>query len=68
MLESNRRSFLKHVSLGVAAMSAQSSGRVAVAGEANDRIVVGVIGCGRHRGNSHGRSRSCRRRHETHPG
>jgi predicted dehydrogenase len=45
MQETSRRKFLKCTGLGVAA-SAASARRAASAGAANERIVVGVIGCG----------------------
>ena len=46
MQESSRRSFLKHAGAAAAAASIASSPKIARARNANQRIVVGVIGCG----------------------
>jgi len=46
MPKSNRRSFLKHAGAVAAAASVASSGKTSTAYNANERIVVGVIGCG----------------------
>ena len=46
MAKSSRRSFLKHAGAAAAAASIASSGKTSTAYNANERIVVGVIGCG----------------------
>ena len=46
MAKSNRRSFLKRAGAAAAAVSIASSPKTATARNANERIVVGVIGCG----------------------
>lgn len=42
----NRREFLGHASAGLVAATALSGGRARGAGSANDKLVVGLIGCG----------------------
>jgi predicted dehydrogenase len=46
MPPSNRRSFLKHAGAVAAAASVASSGKTSTACNANERIVVGLMGCG----------------------
>ncbi|MBW3539339.1 MAG: Gfo/Idh/MocA family oxidoreductase [Planctomycetes bacterium] len=42
----NRREFLERASAGVVAVAALGSARSAAAGSANEKLVVGLIGCG----------------------
>jgi predicted dehydrogenase len=46
MPQSSRRRFLQHVGLAVGVASSEFAGRSSTAQDANERIVIGVIGCG----------------------
>ena len=46
MQKSTRRAFLKHAGAVATVASVASSSKTSTAGDANERVVVGVIGCG----------------------